>query len=754
MTTHQRQGATLIVVLVILFTLMAAVSGMQFLASTTIRQSRLTNQLEAGRYRADGLLEMIVSRWKKRVQYRGEGTVLLDRKGSETGRWDGQVFDLAWRIEALEAAYPTDRAAVWIRFRDEPVGRCYRYDLILRTPFLLKPRVVEIAGFSIDTPDPSWISEIDTAFEDDGGRAIRSTAAQARVESISASMESVAARGGDPAELLPALSSSETPGLTPFLDQLKRLEKTWQVKDRLRVARDLLEASRSLSRRWSDLAHFELARSLIRNGSWESGNRRQDLFQEALSHLEEALDPQGACCGEPMVTWHLANLMMRMRVPLHDPGVFTSVRAAAYQRVADVARANPDRFVHERTDIRVEELPIFLDAVWRSRVGSMVMTRNESELLLSMLEDGSGQLLHLQPVEPMSLLNWEADGANVILGTWTFNGPPPPAGETIWRVPIYGTEPEILYPGSLATAGIPKWTEVNEVLSSPGGGFVVGGRVSGALPGQPDEDRRLAIRASAVLDCLPGNRNRLPYSPIAFSPDGEKVACLVDPRDANPDCDLVTMDADQFWSGQSLLAQTLGSDSSTPAVSPGDVAYPLSFGNGNEISRIDWKRFGSQEWIAVAEVDWSAPRGRIRISFLDPGRLSGTPAVDRVVEPVFPASSDTSAFATLVQSPAGFLVATQSSLHFVDLPPSMAPPRNLVSTLSKTNLNCLTYIKTPPWGETVFLIACKAEWGHEMHRVDLSTGRTEVLIGPGGVVPNVTYVADLEVSPIPEHRQR
>jgi len=106
--SRRRQGSSLFFVLVVLFTLMLAVAGFQYLASSTLRQVGAVLRLEDSQFRADGLLELIVSRWKKYVRYQFGRVVASTMTGAR--RVSGTAAASRWAGTRNRSRRPTDRS--------------------------------------------------------------------------------------------------------------------------------------------------------------------------------------------------------------------------------------------------------------------------------------------------------------------------------------------------------------------------------------------------------------------------------------------------------------------------------------------------------------------------------------------------------------------------------------------------------------------------------------------------------------------
>ncbi|MBI4861027.1 MAG: hypothetical protein HY815_12340 [Candidatus Riflebacteria bacterium] len=185
----------LLVVLVALFALTVIVCGLQYMAMGTLRQTRVALQADDSFYRAEGVVGLLTSRWKKEIRYRQGGPLTSPPSGVEAGQWDGRTYVLGWEREELPTRVPESRATAWIRFPDGRPIRTYRYDLRLRFPRLLDPRAVEITGLSLDSVDPAVESQRKQAFVRPGEAVDSVAAREARVEAHSTVVEQLAGPG-------------------------------------------------------------------------------------------------------------------------------------------------------------------------------------------------------------------------------------------------------------------------------------------------------------------------------------------------------------------------------------------------------------------------------------------------------------------------------------------------------------------------------------------------------------------------------
>lgn len=785
---RKSQGSALVAVLMILLILMMGLSAFQYLSSSTLRQYRQEFAFEDHQARADGLLEMLISRWKYHAQGSANHVMWLDQTWSERGVWEGHEFVFAWYFESMEHDYPVDRAIVWIRFLDNPAPRAYRYDLMIRMPFPFKPRMVEVMGSTIEAIDPENPEQRKAAFEASPQRVVRPPEIEARVEAFSEAAERIAAAGDTPDKMLPLLAAPADGRLVTFLTQWAGLSKVWEPAQKRSLAEALTGAAQALGKRWQDLARFELAQALITCGNWEVGSVRQGYFQDARTLLEAMLLPggDGECCGKPIVTWILANLLIRMRQPLDDPDEFKRARTAAMQMVGAMVDEQPGRFVHERTDICVEELPIYLDTLWKGRVAVGACTPNSMWVITSMLEDGTKQLVHQEMWVTPTLLHWERDGGHWIMTT--MDGDETASGEGVWRVPIFGTEPEMIFPNPLNVAATsPPIANIAMVHPSADGGLLVSGTLdpdktykaregtwtkgeySPVDPADPDRDGvgeretdlstahefwtgpmfRLAIRGSTVHQVFAFDDDW--YEPMVFSPDASKVAYLVAPSEAGQPTNVVIVDAEKFWRGETPLTFPIGAtevEMDFDQLPPPIASLPVEW--DAELSRISWERYGSKEWISLASVLYTMDPGRMDVYWVDPAAPRGSNMVVQRQPPMRFFLSENGVSGRLIRSPRGLLSASGDRILLFPLPDESGQAKTMATDIPANSYSTLGKLRAMPWGETAMFIGCTPDLYHDFFRIDLQSGRTEMLIGPNGRIPGLEDVWDFQISPIPE----
>src|SRR5688572_31744802 len=133
---------------------MVVVGALQHMSLSTMKQARIALAYEDTLVRADGLVQMVHSRWKKRVST-GLETIDVPRGGSETGSWDGHAFALGWERLPPEGEPARARAALWVRFLDGRPAFTFRYDVSLKVPCLLEPRLLDVVGVGTDDVDPA-----------------------------------------------------------------------------------------------------------------------------------------------------------------------------------------------------------------------------------------------------------------------------------------------------------------------------------------------------------------------------------------------------------------------------------------------------------------------------------------------------------------------------------------------------------------------------------------------------------------------
>jgi hypothetical protein len=349
-------------------------------------------------------------------------------------------------------------------------------------------------------------------------------------------------------------------------------------------------------------------------------------------------------------------------------------------------------------------------------------------------------------------------------------------------VPLDGTEPENLFDYSLrlpATGDGPTgvWTEVASARPSLDGTLLVNGALKSDVQASAGSLVRAGTRGGSRLDVLRSPESRPDLDPIATSPDGRRVACLTSGNRRPARWDLTIVNADDFGAGKTFAARLLGPGPQPPPVRPAAHAtLPMAVADwattirsgpldielalyepyeyfGSRISSIDWKRYGSREWIALAEANDTARR----VFFVDPDAPAPAPPVVRTLpdrEFRYPESND---WARLVRNPDGLLVLATDRILLYPLPPSEETPREWPLRLPGGQPASGVEMRIPPFGGVAFVLGCQegdrpGEGTHHLYCLDLTTGRTEVLVGPGGLLPRAVYVLGIEASPIPDPR--
>jgi hypothetical protein len=727
--SKERSGSLLGLVLIVLFVLSVTIGIFQYLAVESLRTSRLSLQEQDADVRAEGLVQLLASRWKKQLKYQATEPLSSPASGTESGIWDSEPFTLGWERDALPTYPPTYHVAVWIRFTDVRPVRTYRYDLRLNTPTALAPRVLDVTHFGLDSVDPTSQPQRAAAVADPGFASL-DTNAQAAVEVLSNRLEALAARDATSTEIA---ATAANPGLPPAIAGVARvLDAEMSIRQeqfpsrRLNAARSLLTATDALSPEdkpaWGDLARYILAGELAHFADSALEPGRTASFQEALNHLDQVVNRGETCCGATRAAWRRAMITLRMRQDPHDPGQLASAMDIAIRGLTQVTGRAPDAAIGSYTCITRKELPPFLAGLWKARVAVGLWLNATTSLLATMLQDGTSQVVHLEVDGQIQPKAWHRDGSQIYAAV----------DADVWRVALDGSEIDRL------PVTLPAGYSIQSIVEAPSGNIqAVGGVDSNA---NPTRDLRLlrGDQISPTWTTMYGQEK-----PYAFSPDGTRlIDYVLSPSDASL----------QYM-------RLLRVDDIFTAPAGGEPPYRRLVESNETIVGISWATVAGKDWLAYSR--YHGPKGsNLQIHFANPDQVPYNPLVVTVNGP-YPTTNDTfmapnqngiktghaRSAGTLLTNPPGYLACGPDRFHFVPIPGSTAPivewPANYIGELQS-----IEKVDVPPWGRVVFFLAIH-NGVRKVFVLDPATGMAQILVGEGGVFPGAAGASQMAVSPIP-----
>jgi hypothetical protein len=762
---RSRQGSVLVIVLIVILLCVVGIAVVQTLAIENAHRTQTLFVLEDSLQRADGLIERHVSRLK-RILSVNSLEPLEKESGSETGKWDGKAYELGWELVKVKASATSWRQWLWVRFTEDKPLRTFRYGIEVRIPAMLAPRSAVLTSVALDTVEPLVKASREEAVIRLAEQTDAEMRAAARAEAFT-DMPAAGPAGESPEAFRARLGTGPQPvAVTALEEVLKRLERADDVVfplDRLRAARSLNRATRPLARRWQDLGRYELAGALLVQADSFGGRRRRAPLDEALALLEAALTPSGACCAEAVVAWRWAYVKMRLAAVTGDAALIATERNDLVRVIQ--ARLGENGFLHRRTDITRREMPSLLEQLWQARVAASVQVAPDKYLLVSVREDGSVPLVHMESPTPMDPLAWTPDGGALIASNmldvdpanWRRSG-----GNlwVAWRVSLEGLEPEDIEP--VKDDYYPPTTKEYRWVAGSGE-MSLNGRtallhcVKLAPKDEPlynlmiawliDGDKRVGfwIRDESELPGWYSHR-------ATFSPDGARLAVIGRQRRVTG---VYVMDVDQVMDAQ--YRWTCSLDDPDMKVGPlrPRLLVPLPYAELTEdetIGGLSWMAYPSSEWFAFTLVQ---PSGTQVVFHRTSALAEGAEPVSEFSAPlpydpeVRPNYATMGRIGTLVQSPPGYLVSAKDALYHLPLPGGATglPPAWPLGMAGR--LSGISDVQTPPWGGVAFFAARDNGGPFGVYALDLTTGQGKRLLGPGGVVSKVREAGRITVSPVP-----
>lgn len=763
MEVYQRKthGSFLIVALIVLLVLTVVVGIAQYLAVETMRRERAVAVYEDRLHRADGLVQRLVSRLKKRPPVNPNDLQNPTDSTSEIGTWDSRPYELGWKRERVPAAFLMYRYVVWIRFPEDLPARTYRYQLRVQAPAHLSPRVVRIEDVAMDALDPTSAGDRDAGFlrarPPDAERRLREASKEAWTERLAttaladATADQVRAAAAAPI-------APDSAQLVPYLEAQEVFEANAVLAERVQRARAAAAAAQALPaawRRWHDFARFQLAGALIQNAAAQVPALRQQEFQEALSLVQQVLNPQGACCGEAKAAWRRAYLRMCLRNDPASASELTSTRQSAAAELGDVLGSTG--FFHRFTDtLRPEVVPYF-ERLWRARVAASVKIRPDAYALVSALEDRSSPIVHMETPTPLDPVDWTRDGGSLVVAdrllfdpaVWRYQD-----FATIWKLDLEGLQLTNLMPtinGFPPQAGRPGAYHVTNAQLAPDGQLLMttGFDLLGPPSGQwPNGQYFLCVMRGALRGCVSEFAVTTgPWVvPAVFSPNADYLLVAGDQPAPNG---LHLYSLAEAAQGVYSYVRGVGYTGALGTQRPALLGRLPQWPAGTIASGLSWV----ENWIAVTV----AEPGETKVAFFP---FQGYPLAGEVTPTIAGGFAGQSLLANyvqhprlgqLVRQPPGYLVSEGSGLRLVPLPggPAATPPRWPVNP--ELALSEIGDVRVPPWGRVAFFTARDNGSPFRTYALSLITGRATALVGGAdSIIPGVEEVGRIVVSPVPD----
>ena len=728
--------------LLVLFCLSVVIGAVQFLTVDTYRQTRLILESDDSFARAEGLVALLISRYKREFRYEADTPLNSDPSGSEDGTWDSKDFVMGWERQRMATRPPAHRMSLWIRFVDDRPIRTHRFDLVLRPPTMLHPRVAFVERVASDDVDPENPSARQTAFADLALDATTVSEREGLVEAATIRIRDVI--DGTPAEILAAADPAALTGLSTPLGEMLADRMEYQaltrLEDRLTRARQVLTAARALDEgtesRWEQACAFELAAEIVRQAESLTPPERRTRFQEALSLLDEILAASPESCGASLVAWNRAHLSIRLRANWKSPTSLAATKAAALTQLRATTDRDPKSPIHRGTDIRREELPVMLDLLWLPRVAVTVQANNGDFLLTSFLADGSKPVVHLESASPVRPFAWHADGSQIYAAAGDIGAPP-----SFWRLDMNGARIEDLFTEPLprAESGRPdtSWSDLIHLKeNAEGTAFMVSGLgiETGPSPRMPylyiaaKDDEMVAypkflVGGSSVVD-------------FAFAPTGDQMAILAEY--------IPGPSSGQIGYEVAILDDILDPNTRTEVIRE---KFPNPFHAGN----LAWGKINGKEWIVFMHL-MRAPEDS-QIMFVDPA----APAGSRVTQVPFSWTQAPSLNpdwwyqrGRLVEDPPGYMISDSSRIQYIPMPGSGEVAASWPSNIPEGTLSDIRHIDAPSWGQFCFFSARSSGGKETLYSLNLEDGQATALAGPGGGFPSAQWAQFPAVSPVPD----
>jgi hypothetical protein len=725
---RQRRASALLLVLVVLFAGMVVVGGVQYFSLTRIRQARTAMDAEDGLLRADGLVEMLLSRWRRRLTIEPDKFTLEPRSGTEEGVWDSREFVMGWESEPIDGPPLRWRASVWVRFPQEKPERTLRTDLLLDQPCLLEPRIARIVSTTIDHVLPADEGQRRAAFAL-VARVLRDPQAAGLAEAYALRMERLAAAGRPLAELVTMVTPAAVAGPATQLGDLFAAQKAYRsatvASTRVAGAREALARAEALAPddrpAFRDAAIHALALELGRQAEGPEPARAA-LLREAIDKLQPVVR-NGAGCGLPRAAWTLAHLIARHRDDLANRAQFADSRRRALQTLQD-ARLTPGRFLHGVADILVDELPVLFDRLWRARVMTIVHQETNSGAqytLLSIRDDGTAPIAHVESGKMLGPKCFNPDGGSVLAAM----------ADQAFSVPLDGGRPHAILP---------------DPLSVTGGATPLTVRMMGLRSAEFSPDgKQLILRAGFVAPGSDTERTRVVHV------SGDQVSLLLEDGDFGQMAAFSRTGAiavarrespTQWKIERRSAAGAEPSHTGTVSSSPGSFLSGLAW-HAPQDDRLALGIFDAKDTtLHFLDADTFDARETAQPPTTTVRNFKGWEQYDL---------ADVARLATSCPRPRGYLVASMDALCLFEAP-SYDTPRTL-GIAGSTPIEQIRWLQTPIWGERAFFIGKHPEGSTRLFRRDLdATGpsATFELVGKSGAYPFADNVFFLVVSPVPE----
>lgn len=765
-----RHGSVLLIALIVVLLLIVGLFVVQRMSVENARMARSLFLFEDALQRADGLVELLISRYKRELRYSSVGPLTTPASGSESGIWEGRRYDLGWEREEPKPSATRWRTWVWIWFPDDRPRPTFRFELELRFAAPLAPRVLIVNRVAQDTVEPANAASRQAAKAQLSKEAPDRLRAAAKAEAWSDRMEPPLA-GETPAAFAARAGVGPTPAevgrTVDALTALAAVDDATVAAARVNAARAFVAAAKDLPRRWQDGAAYELAGALINDAEFAPAAQARATRQEALKLLDDALARPAAGCGDAKLAWRAASLRLRLRANNGDPAELAAVREASVRMLL----ARGGGFFHRRADIEVKELAPYLEQLWQARVAASVQVSNSQFLVMSIREDGSMPLIHAEaaaPIEPLAFTN--DGGAIVAMGharmdpnEWKTGG----IGTTHWRLPLEGLEPIDMEPsnGFYPDPKDPHLRYYSSAFVSP--------------------DDRVTVTNYSVLDetedpqmyplGIPNAwfvqertsvqfRGRMDSGPYAesfvLSPRGDEVLGLFHNARRQMGAGLRKMSTSRI--AQAAYTGTVRAD--VEGAPRGDerppvfITLPDRLETGGAGVGLSWETVAGADWAAMTILE---PAGT-KVHFWKTSGLAENAQPTEQLSARLPFDPNVAVrhpyyarMGKLVRNPPGYLVGIDDTLWLVPLPgTSTAAPKPWPVGLAG-RIDSVGDVCSPPWGDVAFMSLQLGTGGtlpHSLIKLDLHTGQAETLLGPGGKVKAVKEAWRVAVSPVPVSR--
>lgn len=415
-------------VLGMLLALLAVVSLLVFAAQWSARFAAVAVRRETlavdSFHRAWGLVQLMTSRVKKRIELDVDPLRALPSEDTESGTWEGREFILGWNRGPAGHRPVEVPMSVWIRFPKDVPSITHRFDLTVRIPALLDAFAIEVVGYRIDNLDPLSTLARTRSFRNRGADPARNPSTGSLVEILDARITSDLRQTRAPGASWADQEASTILGLIAPVrecleDRMQSLTRTTSTATVEAARRALTRAQQMAEPLLSWLepgCRHRLADELDRLASARTGVERQTLLGEARAVVEPVALADPESCGAPVAGWLLARILMRSRP---DPALRDSLvqeRNRCLVNLRWICSRNPDAPIRRRSDIRRRELPDHFEKIWRSR-GALPHSPGEKTAVsvTTFLPDGGSPVELTATAAPGSEIRWSSDSASVLV---------------------------------------------------------------------------------------------------------------------------------------------------------------------------------------------------------------------------------------------------------------------------------------------------------------------------------------------------